>query len=208
VTLLSNHYYSEKPNVASDEQQHEWQLRGFKLKFTTDAGVFSKAGVDYGSQVLIGAMEFAEHATVLDVGCGYGPIGITAAKLAPKGHVTMIDINERAVQLSKRNAALNDVHNVTVMQSDLYEAVKEMRFDCIISNPPIRAGKAVVHRVFEEGYELLNDGGTMWIVIQKKQGAPSAKAKLESMFAGVEEVTKDKGYRIFKATKGSSKIQL
>jgi len=198
---LNNHYYSEKPDVASSQQQHEWQLRGFKLKFTTDAGVFSKTGVDYGSQVLINVMEFAERATVLDVGCGYGPIGITAAKLAPEGHVTMIDINERAVELSKKNAELNGVNNVTVMQSDLYEAVHGMRFDCIISNPPIRAGKSVVHRVFEEGYELLNEGGSMWIVIQKKQGAPSAKAKLESLFRSVEEVTKDKGYRIFKAIK-------
>lgn len=185
----------------SSQKQHEWDLRGFKLKLSTDAGVFSKSGVDYGSQVLIAAMEFAESATVLDVGCGYGPIGITAAKLAPNGHVTMIDINERAVELSKQNAKQNGVSNVTVLQSDLYEAVKDQRFDCIISNPPIRAGKVIVHRVFEEGYDLLNAGGSMWIVIQKKQGAPSALAKLEQLFAEVEEVTKDKGYRIFKATK-------
>lgn len=201
VTYLSNHYYSKQPDVASNKQRQEWELRGFKLTFTTDAGVFSKAGVDYGSQVLIRAMEFAENATVLDVGCGYGPIGITAAKLAPQGHVTMIDVNERAVELSKLNAAQNGVHNVTVLQSDLYEAVKDETFDCIISNPPIRAGKSVVHQVFEEGYQLLRSGGSMWIVIQKKQGAPSAKEKLESLFVEVVEVTKDKGYRIFKATK-------
>lgn len=198
---LSNHYYSKQPTVASSKQQHEWELRGFKIKLATDAGVFSKSGVDYGSQVLIEVMQFAENATVLDVGCGYGPIGITAAKLAPKGHVTMIDINERAVQLSKANAKQNGVSNVTVLQSDLYEAVKDQRFDCIISNPPIRAGKVVVHRVFEEGYDLLNAGGSMWIVIQKKQGAPSAFEKLEQLFGEVEEVTKDKGYRIFKAIK-------
>lgn len=198
---MSNHYYSEKPQVASSKQQHEWTLRDFKLKFSTDAGVFSKSGIDFGSQVLINAMEFAKDATVLDVGCGYGPIGITAAKLAPSGHVTMIDINERAVELSKQNAKMNDVSNVTIIQSDLYEKVKQQTFDCILSNPPIRAGKAVVHAVFEQGYQLLNSGGSMWIVIQKKQGAPSAKEKLEQLFARVEEVTKDKGYRIFKATK-------
>lgn len=198
---MSGHYYSKQPDVVSNRQQHTWELRGFKLTFMTDAGVFSKTGVDYGSQVLINAMEIAPDATVLDVGCGYGPIGITAAKLAPQGRVTMIDINERAVELSKLNAAQNAVHNVVVLQSDLYEAVKNDSFDCIISNPPIRAGKAVVHQIFEEGYRLLNDGGSMWIVIQKKQGAPSAQAKLESLFADVVEVTKDKGYRIFKATK-------
>src|SRR5690606_1817767 len=133
--------------------------------------------------------------------CGYGPIGITAAKLAPQGHVTMLDVNERAVELSKINAEQNGVHNVTIVQSNLYEAVSDQMFDCIISNPPIRAGKAIVHQIFEQGYQLLKAGGSMWIVIQKKQGAPSAQAKLESLFSEVIEVTKEKGYRILKATK-------
>lgn len=198
---MADHYYSTKPSIASHEKVHSWELRGFNLKFTTDAGVFSKSGVDYGSQVLIREMTFAEHATVLDVGCGYGPIGITAAKLAPNGHITMIDINERAVELCKKNAVLNNVSNVTVIQSDVYSAVKQERFDCILTNPPIRAGKEVVHQIFEEGYQLLNKNGEMWVVIQKKQGAPSAFAKLEQLFAEVEEVTKDKGYRIFRAKK-------
>jgi 16S rRNA (guanine1207-N2)-methyltransferase len=169
----------------------------------TDAGVFSKSGVDYGSRVLLDALVLAPSAKVLDVGCGYGPIGLTAAKLAPEGHVTMIDINERAVELSKENAKLNGINNVTVTQSDIYESVKENRYDVILTNPPIRAGKQVVHRIFEEGYQLLNPGGKMWVVIQKKQGAPSAEAKLELLFGDVEEVTKDKGYRIFLATKSS-----
>lgn len=198
---MADHYYSEKPNIKSNEKVHEWELRGFSLKFITDAGVFSKAGVDYGSQVLIREMKFAEDATVLDVGCGYGPIGITAAKLASQGHVTMIDINERAVELCKKNAQLNKADNVTILQSDIYESVKGKSFDVILTNPPIRAGKDVVHQIFEQGYDLLNKHGEMWVVIQKKQGAPSAYAKLEQLFSHVEEVTKDKGYRIFKATK-------
>lgn len=199
---MSNHYYSQSPEVKHNRQVHEVSLRGFSFRFMTDAGVFSKSGVDYGSQVLIDALELDGNAKVLDVGCGYGPIGLTAAKLAESGLVTMIDINERAVELSRENAKLNSITNVTVLQSDLYEAVKHMKFDTIVTNPPIRAGKAVVHRIFEEGYELLEQGGSMWVVIQKKQGAPSAQAKLESLFADVEEVTKDKGYRIFRAVKG------
>ncbi|WP_200930710.1 class I SAM-dependent methyltransferase [Bacillus sp. FJAT-28004] len=198
---MSNHYYSQSPDVKHNRQVHEASLRGFSLKFMTDAGVFSKSGVDYGSQVLIDALELNANAKILDVGCGYGPIGLTSAKLAEHGQVTMIDINERAVELSRENAKLNQISNVTVLQSDLFEAVKHMKFDVIVTNPPIRAGKTVVHRIFEEGYALLEQGGSMWIVIQKKQGAPSAKAKLESLFAEVEEVTKDKGYRIFRAVK-------
>jgi 16S rRNA (guanine1207-N2)-methyltransferase len=200
---MSDHYYSQTPGVKHDRQIHEANLRGYSLQFMTDAGVFSKSGVDYGSRVLLDALVLAPSAKVLDVGCGYGPIGLTAAKLAPEGHVTMIDINERAVELSKENAKLNGINNVTVTQSDIYESVKENRYDVILTNPPIRAGKQVVHRIFEEGYQLLNPGGKMWVVIQKKQGAPSAEAKLELLFDDVEEVTKDKGYRIFLATKSS-----
>ncbi|GMK48574.1 MULTISPECIES: class I SAM-dependent methyltransferase [Paenibacillus] len=198
---MSDHYYSQTPGVKHDRQVHETKLRGFALRFVTDAGVFSKSGVDYGSRVLLDALVLSPTARVLDVGCGYGPIGLTAAKLAPEGHVTMIDINERAVELSKENAKLNGISNVTVIQSDIYESVKDNRYDVILTNPPIRAGKQVVHRIFEEGYNLLNPGGKMWVVIQKKQGAPSAEAKLEALFGDVEEVTKDKGYRIFLATK-------
>ncbi|WP_187768203.1 class I SAM-dependent methyltransferase [Paenibacillus sp. PL91] len=199
---MSNHYYSQSPDVKHNRQIHEVSLRGFSFRFMTDAGVFSKSGVDYGSQVLIDALDLEVDAKVLDVGCGYGPIGLTAAKLADKGQVTMIDINERAVELSRENAKLNHIANVTVLQSNVFEAVKHMKFDVIVTNPPIRAGKLVVHQIFEEGFELLERGGSMWVVIQKKQGAPSAKAKLESLFSDVEEVTKDKGYRIFRAVKG------
>lgn len=199
---MSDHYYSNKPEAAHDRQTLETELRGYKLKLTSDAGVFSKNGVDYGSRVLIGAMDLQGAKSVLDVGCGYGPIGIVAAKLLPDAVVTMIDINERAIELARHNAIQNQVSgNTVIKQSDRLEAVRGDKFDVILTNPPIRAGKDVVHAIFEEAYEQLYKGGSLWIVIQKKQGAPSAKAKLESMFSVVEEVTKDKGYRIFRAEK-------
>ncbi|RAP73240.1 class I SAM-dependent methyltransferase [Paenibacillus montanisoli] len=198
---MSDHYYTRTPNTAHDRHLLETELRGYKLRFVTDSGVFSKSGIDFGSRVLVDALQISYNARVLDVGCGYGPMGITAAKLAPKGHVTMMDINERAVALAAENVKLNGIINATVLQSDIYERVKGQAFDTIITNPPIRAGKEVVHRIFEEGAELLVPGGSMWVVIQKKQGAPSAAAKLEAVFGNVEEVTKDKGYRILRAQK-------
>jgi len=199
---MENHYYSKTPVVKSQRQKHQTQVRGLDLQFVTDAGVFSKSGVDYGSRVLIEALDLPAGAEVLDVGCGYGAIGVTVAKLSPGSSITMIDINERAVQLARENAVLNGVEKaVEVIQSDLYTQVQDREFDTIITNPPIRAGKAVVHRIFDEGYHLLKAGGSMWVVIQKKQGAPSAEAKLISLFGDVEEVTKDKGYRIFRAIK-------
>ncbi|WP_019908212.1 class I SAM-dependent methyltransferase [Paenibacillus sp. HW567] len=198
---MSQHYYSQQPDARHDRRTIDTVLRGKSLRFTSDAGVFSKGDIDFGSRVLIEAMDIPDGSSVLDVGCGYGPIGISAAYLAPKGHVTMIDINSRAVELARENARNNGVGNVTVMESDVLSSVGGQKFDVILTNPPIRAGKAVVHQIFEEAYEHLNEGGTLWIVMQKKQGAPSAVTKLESLFPDVEEVGKDKGYRIIKAQK-------
>lgn len=201
--MPNQHYYSNQPETAHEHDRKELKadLRGHSLRFISDAGVFSKSGIDYGSRVLIDAMEFAPDASVLDVGCGYGPIGLTAARLAPQGHVTMIDINSRAVELARENARHNGITNVTILESDLFAAVKDQAFDVVLTNPPIRAGKETVHTIFAEAWNHLRQGGQLWVVIQKKQGAPSAKSKLEALFGQVEEVTKDKGYRIFKATK-------
>ncbi len=198
---MSQHYYSQQPDARHDRRTINTVLRGKDLRFTSDAGVFSKGDIDYGSRVLIEAMIIPEGSAVLDVGCGYGPIGISAALLAPEGHVTMLDINSRAVELARENALQNGIRNVTVMESDVLSALEGQQFDVVLTNPPIRAGKAIVHQIFEEAYEHLKVGGTLWVVIQKKQGAPSAAAKLESMFPIVEEVGKDKGYRIMRAKK-------
>ncbi|MNJ33420.1 class I SAM-dependent methyltransferase [Paenibacillus bouchesdurhonensis] len=198
---MADHYYTNKPSTAHDRKVWDAELRAQKFRFVSDAGVFAKGGVDYGSRVLIEAMDIPEEAQVLDVGCGYGPIGLTAARLASRGHVTMIDVNRRAVELAQENAGNNKVANVTILESDLFAALGEQRFDVVLTNPPIRAGKETVHAIFEGAYDRLRDGGALWIVIQKKQGAPSAKQKLESLFSQVDEVTKDKGYRVYRAIK-------
>lgn len=198
-----SHYYDKTPNVKHDRAKIEEVIRDVKLSFYTDAGVFSKQNVDFGSKLLIKTMELSKGASILDIGCGYGPMGLYAAKLCPTAKVTMIDINERAVELARENARLNKIDTVEIMQSDLYEAVKGRLFHIILSNPPIRAGKETVHRTFEEAVEHLHPGGALYVVIQKKQGAPSALTKLESIYSSVEEVDKDKGYRIFKAIKES-----
>ncbi|OAS23217.1 class I SAM-dependent methyltransferase [Paenibacillus oryzisoli] len=198
---MSEHYYTKQPSVKSDVQTTQEILRGKTFTFLTDAGVFSKKGVDYGSKHLIETMELSETDQVLDVGCGYGPMGLSAAMMCPKGHVTMVDINERAVELSVENARRNGITNVTILQSDLLEQVKDKQFDAVLTNPPIRAGKETVHKIFDDAYDCLKDGGSLWVVIQKKQGAPSAVKKLETLYSEVVEVSKDKGYRILKATK-------
>ncbi|WP_438435327.1 class I SAM-dependent methyltransferase [Gorillibacterium sp. sgz500922] len=198
---MSEHYYTNKPTVKHDMRTVAETLRGMDLAFGTDAGVFSKGGVDYGSKALIRSMEIPAAGRVLDVGCGYGPIGITAAKLAPACTVTLLDVNERAVELARENAQRNGAHNVEAFVSDKLAAVRGQSFDCILTNPPIRAGKETVHAIFEEAAECLVPGGKLWVVIQKKQGAPSAVAKLETLFSSVREAEKDKGYRVIVCVK-------
>ncbi|MCM3273224.1 class I SAM-dependent methyltransferase [Paenibacillus elgii] len=198
---MSEHYYTPRPSVEHDLHTIEDTLRGRSFVFWTDAGVFSKKGVDYGSKLLVQTMELAKQARVLDVGCGYGPIGLAAAVVAEQGSVAMVDINERAIELAKRNAERNRIANVRILQSDLLAEVMDQTFDAVLTNPPIRAGKETVHRVFEQAHHVLAPGGALWVVIQKKQGAPSAYAKLESLYSQVEEVERVRGYWIIKAVK-------
>lgn len=199
---MSEHYYTKTPTSVSQRQTVEATLRGKPYRFVTEAGVFSKREIDFGSRVLIEAMDIPKDADVLDVGCGYGPIGLVAATLASEGTVTMLDVNERAVEIAKENAERNGIRNVRILQSDRYEALDPgATFDAILTNPPIRAGKSIVHSIFDGAFERLKPGGSLWVVIQKKQGAPSAFAKLEERFGDVREATKEKGYRIFQAIK-------
>lgn len=200
---MSEHYYSSKPLVESQEQRIEVELRKLNMKFDTDRGVFSKSQIDFGSQLLIEAIDLAGKQKLIDVGCGYGPIGITLARAEPGLQCTLLDVNQRALALAERNATLNGVQNIRIIESDLLGAINEVDYDVIVSNPPIRAGKKVVHELFEQSHHHLHKDGELWIVIQKKQGLDSAVKKLETLFDTVEEVTKKKGYRIIRAIKGS-----
>lgn len=195
---MSKMYYAETPDAAHDIHDLNVSLLGQSFHFYTDAGVFSKKMVDYGSQVLLNALDLERGKNLLDVGCGYGPLGISLAKVQDV-QSTMIDINSRAIDLAKKNAERNGVV-AHIFQSNIYENVSE-KFDYIISNPPIRAGKKVVHEIIEGAFDHLNQGGSLTIVIQKKQGAPSAKAKMEDVFGNSEIIRKDKGYYILRSEK-------
>lgn len=200
--LMSEHYYTKNPGVKSNPNKIVADLRGQQLQFKTDSGVFSKKEVDFGSKLLIESFEEPEvEGDIVDAGCGYGPIGISLASEFSNRRFYMLDINERATELAMNNAIKNRVHNVTVMTSDQLSAVKDQRFASVLTNPPIRAGKDVVHGIFEDAHHVLKERGTLWVVIQKKQGAPSAVTKLEEMFEHVETVVKKKGYYILKAVK-------
>lgn len=189
------HYYTDNSDLKSEPRMIDYEYKHLKLQFKSDLGVFSKDKVDYGSNVLLKNIDnIKDNATILDVGCGYGPIGITLAKLYPNSKIDMIDVNNRALSLARENIILNHIENrMNVYQSDGYNEVTTT-YDVIVSNPPIRAGKEVVHRILEEAIQHLNQNGSLWIVLQKKQGAPSAKKKMIDIFGNCEIVKRDKGY--------------
>ncbi|WP_459503686.1 class I SAM-dependent methyltransferase [Bacillus sp. C1] len=198
---MADHYFSNDPSSKSDRKRWEYTLRGSQFVFLSDHGVFSKNEVDFGSRLLIEAFQMPDiKGDVLDVGCGYGPIGLSLAKEFKDRAVHMVDVNERALELAKENAANNKVENVRIYQSSVYENVNG-KYAAILSNPPIRAGKHIVHEILENAAHHLVSDGELWIVIQKKQGAPSALKKLEETFSEVEVVEKKKGYYIIKSKK-------
>lgn len=196
-----SHYFTNNKELESKPKKYEVELLGKTFTFKTDIGVFSKDYIDFGSKLLINSLKINKDVkgNILEVGCGYGPIGISVASITDKT-VHMIDVNERALQLAMYNSKNNNVDNVNIYKSDIYENVND-KFSTIISNPPIRAGKKVVHAILEGAYEHLNDNGMLWIVIQKKQGAESALKKLQSIYPTVTIENKSKGYYIISARK-------
>ena len=196
------HYYTNNPTTKSCEQIINSKISGEDFKFYTDNGVFSKDGVDFGTKVLLENFSSQkEVANVADIGCGYGVISIVLAKQNPSYSFTMVDVNNRSLVLTKKNIELNNINNeVEVLESSSFDNI-EGNFDIVLTNPPIRAGKKIVHKIMTDSYEHPNAQGELWVVIQKKQGMASCKKLLEDTFSMVEVVTKNKGYYILKAVK-------
>ena len=198
-----DHYYSSQPSSESNRKKINVKLGQDNFTLFTDTGVFSKDKIDQGSQVLIHAAQKSNFpkGNLLDLGCGYGIIGLSLAKQFSNRTIEMIDVNERALTLSEDNAKLNKIDNVKIYHSNIFDQVENKKFAGIISNPPIRAGKKVVHQILEESYDHLVDGGRLQIVIQRKQGAPSAKKKMNEVFGNVERIELEKGYWVLESVR-------
>lgn len=198
----NHHYYSKtQSDLESKPSQYTFNYKNNTFVFHTDAGVFSKDYIDYGSFVMLNTFEPNDiDLPILDMGAGYGPIGIVVSRLYDKD-VVMCEINERAYELNLKNISQNNAHRAKVYHSDLYEAIQNVKFSSIITNPPIRAGKSVVYAIYDGAYEQLAPNGELWVVIQKKQGAPSSKDHLTELFGNCEIVKKDRGYYILKSIK-------
>lgn len=194
---MADHYFSKVPESMHRPMEFSASFLGQKLVFETDAGVFSRDGVDKGTELMLNALP-PISGSVLDLGCGWGAVGISLAKAYPLAKVTMVDINSRAAELSMKNALRNGV-SVHVHTSDGFEAVVDQLFSYIITNPPIRAGKQVIYGLFAQSASHLLPGGSLFLVIRKQQGAPSAIAFLETVFHCVRVVEKGGGFWVIQA---------
>lgn len=196
-----SHYYEFDPSLESKPKQVSFEICGVKLTLTSDIGVFSKNRLDEGTMILLDTIVplIHEDEFILDLGCGYGAVGMTIASIIKSARVLCVDVNPRAVDLTKQNAqTLLLSQRVSVRQSDIYENVDEI-FDSIVLNPPIRAGKKVTYRMYLEGHKHLKTDGSMFIVIRKAQGALSALEYLESIFSNVKILKKKRGYVVIQA---------
>lgn len=197
-------YFTKNPTTKEEIFQFKWNALGNEFDFTTSNSVFSKTAVDFGTMVMLKVFYDIEQGfcgTILDLGCGYGPVGVILSKVMDNVKITMVDINERAVKFAKINSEVNKIDNkVKIYQSDIVSSVDDS-FDRVLTNPPIRAGKQTVYSFFNGAYDKLNNGGCLYVVIQKKQGANSAIDKLRLLFGNCETVYKKSGYFILKCIK-------
>lgn len=196
-------YFTNNPNLKSELRTIIYKHEGETLTFYSDNGVFSKDKLDFGSNLLLDTLfkniNNNDNLNILDVGCGYGYMGISIAKIM-NAHVTMCDVNKRALHLAEKNCAENGVDNLCqVLESNIYENITDI-YDLIITNPPIRAGKNVVYGILDGARDYLKEDGELWMVIRKNQGAKSTITHLEENYK-CEVVEKSKGFYIIKAKK-------
>ncbi len=196
-----SHYYLNDQSLDHNIKTYDVTIKKTTLRLHTDLGVFSKDALDYGTRFLLETIEINDQIqTIIDMGCGYGPIGLYMAKTYPNTIVYMRDVNLRAVELALKNQAENKIKNVNISAGFLFEDLK-VEADMILSNPPIRAGKQTIFKLYEDAHTSLKQGGLLAVVIQKKQGAPSTFDKLTSLFTTCKVLDKSKGYWVIQAQK-------
>lgn len=207
-----SHYYDENPTAKSDKKVITYRSNGTNFEFVTDTNVFSRNEIDYGSDFLLNCMiedlkqdkRLTSGKKFLDLGCGYGPVGIVMKSVFKGLVVTQTDVNERAVNLAKVNANNNRIPIHDLKQGSVMEHFREDEmFDIVATNPPVRAGKAIVFAFYEQAYKHMNEGGMIYVVLQRKQGAPSTEKKLQELFGNCETMGVSSGYRVMKSIKKS-----
>ncbi|MGN0995576.1 MAG: class I SAM-dependent methyltransferase [Candidatus Ventricola sp.] len=193
---MPEHYFTASPQSGHEARSFRAVFAGRVLAFDTDAGVFSKQHVDPGSELLCRTLPPTLSGEVLDMGCGWGAMTVMTLARCPEVSVTMADVNERALALAVSNVAKNHMQARAVL-SDGFDQIDGL-FDAVITNPPIRAGKAVIYAMFEDAKAHLKPGGALYLVIRKQQGAPSALKFLQGLYARAEVIEREGGYWVIR----------
>ncbi|MDE1821817.1 MAG: class I SAM-dependent methyltransferase [Euryarchaeota archaeon] len=194
------HYFTARPRAPHATRSLRFLYKGRVLTFTTDRGLFSYEQVDPGTSLLIENMDLEGVERMLDLGCGWGAVGVAAAVGVPQGHVVMVDVNHRAVLLARENLRENHLENAEVRQGDLYHPVGDELFDLIVSNPPFKAGRDLVLRLMSEAPRHLRPGGRLLLVGKGSQGVLYYQRWLEERWTKVEVLGRGGGYRVLQAS--------
>jgi len=190
------HYFASAPKSEERFGLVRTMICGKSFEFLTASSVFSKRKIDSGTRLLIESMVLPEKGCVLDIGCGYGAVGITVAKINPKLHVVMTDVNARAVRLAKKNVELNRVTNTEVRYGFFYEPVEDLKFNSILSNPPVSAGMQTVKSIIVGAPSVMAASGSFQMVIRSKIGAKLLPALFDEIFGNCEVVARESGFRV------------
>jgi 16S rRNA G1207 methylase RsmC len=199
---MTEHYFTVEPSSKIRLRLLKLTLLGVELRFQTASGVFSYRRLDTGTKVLIELMKIPSKGCLLDLGCGWGLIGVLVAAIHPEMQVVMTDINRRAVWLASENVKLNKVDAETKW-GNLYEPVRDMKFDCILTNPPIAAGRNLITQAIKGASDHLCNGGTLQLVVRTSKGARTISKMMEKEFGNVNEIGKKSGYRVYSSCKRS-----
>ncbi len=195
-------YFDNVEGLAHQDITYQFELLGERYSFSSDAGVFSKDGLDDGTRLLLETIAKTDLGTnILDLGCGVGPIGLILAHIDSSRHVVLADVNDRALECARKNAiSLGVASQVELIHSDVYSNINSS-FSTIVTNPPIRAGKKVTYAMYAGALSHLNQDGSLILVIRKKQGAESCFRYLQTLFSKVEVKASHKGFQILIARK-------
>ena len=188
-----NQYFNNNYNLESNIVENKVNINGFDYIFYTDNGVFNKKGLDFGTRLLLENIKLNDKNRFLDMGCGCGVVGLFLLKNNPQYIIDMVDVNNRALELTKKALNKNNLE-ANVFYSDTYNSINN-KYDCIITNPPIHAGKKVVYDIIKNGKDYLNNNGEIWIVMRKDQGALSMMKDMKDYY-NFEIIKKAKGFYI------------
>jgi 16S rRNA (guanine1207-N2)-methyltransferase len=193
---MNEHYFTQHPKSKLNLGLLRTNFRGISFQFITATGIFSRTRIDPGTRLLIESMLLPEKGCILDLGCGYGPIGIAAATFNPNLHVVMTDVNDRAVWLARKNAKRNSLENVEVRRGYLYEPVKNMKFETILSNPPITAGMKTILPLITQAPQHLKEKALLQIVVKSKISSKQINKIMNKTFGNVHVLARKSGYRV------------